>query len=45
MKKVEEDKAQGQMGYAWRTAERGKALKWFLQRLEDTAVRAALTRA
>lgn len=45
VKIVEEDKAQGQMGYAWRTAERGKALKWFLQQLEDAQVRATLTRA
>jgi hypothetical protein len=27
---------------AWRTAQRGKALAWFLQRLEDPALRESL---
>jgi DNA-binding transcriptional LysR family regulator len=42
VKEVEEEKPQGLMGYAWRTQERGKALKWFLKQLENAQVRAAL---
>jgi hypothetical protein len=28
--------------YAWRPEEKGKALRWFLKRLEDAAVRTTL---
>lgn len=41
-KAVEEDKPLGELGYAWRTGDRGKALRWFLDRLETADVRAAL---
>lgn len=42
VKAVEEAKPAGQLSYAWRSDNRGKALKWFLDRLEEEAVRAAL---
>jgi DNA-binding transcriptional LysR family regulator len=41
-KRVEEEKAQALMYYAWRTEERGKALKWFLKQLDSESVRAQL---
>ena len=43
-KDVEEEKPEGRMHYAWRTRDRGKALGWFLKRLEEPAIREALTR-
>jgi DNA-binding transcriptional LysR family regulator len=36
---VDEAKPAGRFAYAWRTDERGKALKWFLKRLENPALR------
>lgn len=43
LKTTEEPKAPQQMFNAWRTGQEGKALRWFLKRLEDTApLRAAL---
>lgn len=42
IKEVEEHKPEGLMGYAWRPVEKGRALRWFLKRLEDPGVRASL---
>src|SRR5512134_1178540 len=43
MKATTEPKAPAQLFIAWRTGQEGKALRWFLKRLEDTApIRAAL---
>lgn len=42
VKEVEEEKPRGLLFYAWRPSERGKALRWFLKRLEDAAVRERL---
>jgi DNA-binding transcriptional LysR family regulator len=42
-KEVEEEKPQGRMHYAWRTRDRGKALLWFVKRLEEPAIREALS--
>lgn len=41
-KEVEEEKPENRLHYAWRTRERGKALAWFLKRLEEPETRAAL---
>lgn len=41
-KEVEESKPSGMLRYAWRTGETGKALKWFLKRLEQAETRRAL---
>jgi DNA-binding transcriptional LysR family regulator len=43
-KEVEEIKPAGNLYYAWRAREKGKALRWFLKRLEDQDVRASLLR-
>ena len=43
-KEVEEIKPAGNLYYAWRTREKGKALRWFLKYLENQDVRAALLR-
>lgn len=43
-KEVEEIKPAGNLYYAWRAREKGKALRWFLGRLEDQDVRASLLR-
>ena len=43
-KEVDEIKPAGNLYYAWRSREKGKALRWFLQRLEDQDVRASLLR-
>jgi len=43
-KDVDEIKPAGNLYYAWRSREKGKALRWFLQRLEDQDVRASLLR-
>lgn len=42
VKQVEEAMPEGRMGYAWRAAEKGRALRWFVKRLEDPRLRAAL---
>lgn len=42
IKTVEESRPPQQVFVAWRTADRGKALRWFVQRLADEKVRAAL---
>jgi len=44
LKEVEEIKPAGNLYYAWRSREKGKALHWFLKRLESQEVRAALLR-
>ncbi|MBE0613993.1 MAG: LysR family transcriptional regulator [Burkholderiales bacterium] len=44
VKEVEEVKPVGNLYYAWRSREKGKALRWFLKRLEDQDVRASLLR-
>ena len=44
VKQVEEIKPAGNLYYAWRSREKGKALRWFLKRLEDRDVRASLLR-
>lgn len=44
VKAVEEVTPVGNLYYAWRSQEKGKALRWFLQRLEDQEVRASLLR-
>ena len=44
VKAVEEVTPVGNLYYAWRSREKGKALRWFLQRLEDQDVRASLLR-
>ena len=44
VKEVEEVKPAGNLYYAWRSQEKGKALRWFLKRLEDQEVRASLLR-
>ncbi len=43
-KEVDEIKPAGNLYYAWRSREKGNALRWFLQRLEDQDVRASLLR-
>ncbi|MCX7142523.1 MAG: LysR family transcriptional regulator [Proteobacteria bacterium] len=43
-KEVEEIKPSGNLYYAWRSQEKGKALRWFLKRLESQQVRASLLR-
>ncbi|MFA5916158.1 MAG: LysR family transcriptional regulator, partial [Burkholderiales bacterium] len=43
-KEVEEIKPTGNLYYAWRSQEKGKALRWFLKQLEDQEVRASLLR-
>lgn len=43
-KEVEEIKPAGNLYYAWRSREKGRALRWFLKRLEDQDVRASLLR-
>ncbi|MEK6550600.1 MAG: LysR family transcriptional regulator [Pseudomonadota bacterium] len=42
IKTVEESRPPQQVFVAWRTADRGKALRWFVQRLADEKVHAAL---
>lgn len=42
IKEVEEHNAEGRVNYAWRAGEKGRALRWFVKRLEDPQVRAAL---
>lgn len=42
VKRVVETPAEAQLLIAWRTAHKGKALQWFLDRLEDPTVRASL---
>ena len=42
VKEVEEEKPGGTLYYAWRTGEAGKALKWFLKRLEQAETRRSL---
>ncbi len=44
VKMVEEVAPVGNLYYAWRSREKGKALRWFLKRLEDQDVRASLLR-
>jgi DNA-binding transcriptional LysR family regulator len=44
VKEVEEIKPSGNLYYAWRSQEKGKALRWFLKRLENQDVRASLLR-
>lgn len=44
LKAVEEATPVGNLYYAWRSQEKGKALRWFLKRLEDREARAALLR-
>jgi DNA-binding transcriptional LysR family regulator len=39
IKETEEAGTVGNIYYSWRTADRGKALRWFAKRLEDEAVR------
>ena len=41
-KLLSESRIGGNMYYAWSTAVRGKAMKWFLSRLDDEAVRRSL---
>jgi len=43
-KEVEEIKPAGNLYYAWRSHEKGKALRWFLKRLENQETRALLLR-
>ena len=43
-KEVEEIKPTGNLYYAWRSREKGKALRWFLKRLENQDTRALLLR-
>ena len=43
-KEVEEIKPAGNLYYAWRSREKGKALRWFLKRLEHQETRASLLR-
>ena len=42
IKETEEDAIAANLYYAWRTADRGKALRWFVKRLEDEKVRTAV---
>jgi DNA-binding transcriptional LysR family regulator len=44
VKEVGEIKPAGNLYYAWRSKEKGKALRWFLKRLEDQGARASLLR-
>jgi DNA-binding transcriptional LysR family regulator len=44
VKAVEEVTPVGNLYYAWRSREKGKALRWFLKRLENQEVRASLLR-
>jgi DNA-binding transcriptional LysR family regulator len=41
-KLLSESRISGNMYYSWNTAVRGKAMKWFLSRLDDASVRRAL---
>ena len=43
-KEVDEIKPAGNLYYAWRSREKGKALRWFVNRLEDQETRASLLR-
>ncbi|OGT83020.1 MAG: LysR family transcriptional regulator [Gammaproteobacteria bacterium RIFCSPLOWO2_02_FULL_61_13] len=40
IKQTQEAATAGNLYYAWRTADRGKALRWFVKRMEDEKVRA-----
>jgi DNA-binding transcriptional LysR family regulator len=42
IKETEDSGTAGNMYYAWRTADRGKALRWFVKRMEDEQVRASV---
>jgi DNA-binding transcriptional LysR family regulator len=42
IKETEEPPPGGRLVYAWRPEEKGKALRWFLKRLEEPALRNAL---
>ena len=42
IKETEESGTVGNLYYSWRSADRGKALRWFVKRLEDEAVRTQL---
>lgn len=42
IKQVEEAKPEARQLYAWRTDNRGRALRWFLKKLEEPNVRAGL---
>jgi DNA-binding transcriptional LysR family regulator len=42
IKQVEEHNPEERVNYAWRAGEKGRALRWFVKRLEDPQVRAAL---
>lgn len=42
IKEVEEQMPGERVDYAWRPAEKGRGLRWFLKRLEDPGVRAVL---
>jgi DNA-binding transcriptional LysR family regulator len=44
VKAVEEVTPVGNLYYAWRSEEKGRALRWFLKRLEHQEVRASLLR-
>ena len=41
-KLLAESRAVGTLHYAWSTSQRGKAMQWFLKRLQDPAVRRSL---
>ncbi len=41
-KLLSESRVSGNLYYSWNTSVRGKAMKWFLSRLEDEAVRRSL---
>jgi DNA-binding transcriptional LysR family regulator len=42
IKKVEDHEPGERLNYAWRQGEKGRALRWFVKRLEEPRVRAAL---
>lgn len=42
IKETEEPRPDGRLHYVWRPAEKGKALRWFLKKLEEPTVRTAL---
>ena len=44
IKLVEEAQPPGNLYYAWRSEDKGKALRWFVRRLEDQDTRASLLR-
>ena len=44
LKEVEEIKPAGNLYYAWRSREEGKALRWFLKRLDEQDTRSSLLR-